>query len=345
MKPLAERKRKQAGYSLVEAAVLMGVLAISAAATQSLLAAASRGAAVGDFKSGVSALSSTVKDRVSCSKTFEHVDLDKDCFPSSEAKPIVLRDAAGDPITESLESVSGVFRPLDNSTQGSGKIGPYRLRAYCDKSVKSLVVRYARPGKPGEFLKHPSTKLPLDWQTSSSNPLFGLPERTLCASNVGGNSGKPAGFITAKTIFRRAFTPLEGAAGLQVAGPTNSRLVKISAKGHNLADYGSGSAETEDHMDLYVMVDLAAETSTGYYSVVGGSGEANTILFSWNDRAFDSMAPVDGDRIVTAEYGAILASTFRPRFTFDKNTGIFRMEQLAMYYPAQYVFLFEFYGD
>lgn len=341
--PIAKPWRKS-GFSLVEAVVVLAVLGVAAAATQSLLAAAFRGSAAGDFKQGVSALSSTLRDRVSCSKTFEHVDLTEDCLPSTRAKPLILRDADGDPITEALEPAGGAFEPLDSSLRGSAKLGNYQLRAYCDRDVKSLVIRYSRPAGAG-FLLNPTTKQPLDWQRSSTNPLFGLPERTLCASNLGGTSGKPAGLITTKSVFRRVMSSAAALLGIPVQGPTNARLVKITAKGQNLAEYGSGGESTEDTADIYVLVNIANETSTGYYAVTGGSGEMYTTMFSWNDRPWNAVGGIEGDRVVTADYGGAAAATFQPRFSFNQDTGVFRVDQLAVYAPAQYVFLFEFYGD
>lgn len=130
-------------------------------------------------------LRNSLSQLIDCNKTFlgNSVIVATDCLPAAP-KPLLLRDKNNNPITSALEPVTGTFNPQDATFQGSGKLGDWFLRAYCDSTVGSLVIRVAKSAGSGAFQVNPLTKQPIDWSNRSGNPSFGTASTLLCSGNV-----------------------------------------------------------------------------------------------------------------------------------------------------------------
>lgn len=192
------------GFTLLSSTITLFIAGISMVALQSVLTLSLRGSSHADLRMHKNSLADTVKQRVNCTQTFDMTPAfnpKTDCS-SSSPRPILLKDSEGNAITSALSK--GNFDPRDlnsdKTIDGSGMLGDWYLRAYCEPTNSNLVIRYAKVSNrnPIEFLKDPLTKRPYDWSDSPSNPLFGSNDRVICSGseeneNNGNNNENTAG--------------------------------------------------------------------------------------------------------------------------------------------------------
>lgn len=170
----------------------------------------------------------------------------------------------------------------------------------------------------------------------------------LAPSSSGASGGGTEGINYIGSRVEHYQTPKSS---LEITVPTGTKLIRAEMVGQNLNSYGAipgvpgatWDENTEDKMETHFVVDLNALTTTGFYSVIGGSSGTNVALFQWQDQALgDSTPTVTGD---TSASNAAGAANFRPYFTFDTTTRAFTLRTLNTFSSAQYNWLFEFYGS
>jgi len=177
---------------LLVAGTLVGLILMS---LTRMLNLGFRGTKHAEVKGDITSLRETLRQMVSCDQTWATgiaegpIDNSTDCAnkiasPPALPKPIVLRDRNGNAITGPLREIAGDFDPKAGKFEGSGTLGQWELRAYCDANVGSLVIRAARPTPQG-FYADPLTKREYDWGDSPSNPVFGTAASRLCVARFG----------------------------------------------------------------------------------------------------------------------------------------------------------------
>jgi hypothetical protein len=148
-----------------------------------------------ELKGDMLLLRQSLADTIDCDQTWtsNSVSTVTDCYPSNpNPKPLLLKNRSGGNVTGALSS--GTFSPAnvesDTTFSGSGAMGEYYLRAYCDTSVNSLVVRIAKKGG-ADFAEDPLTKRKMNWGNASSNPILGSATRLFCSSKFGSSACLP----------------------------------------------------------------------------------------------------------------------------------------------------------
>ncbi len=187
-------RRPSSGFSLIGAMMAIVVGSIAMLAIQSVLTLSFRGSHHADIRLAIRSLSETISDRVDCGKTMAQItDPATECS-ASNPKPILLKDSTNNALTGPMNPVTGVFNPTDETLVGSGKLGNWQIRAYCQAPGNTLYVRYARTTDGTSFLKDAFTKRAYNWETSDTNPLFGTADRVLCDKSTGTSGNTKAIF-------------------------------------------------------------------------------------------------------------------------------------------------------
>lgn len=181
---LSRRARDQSGIGLVSVLVSTAIGTMMLLAMLSLITQNFRATRSAEIKGDLVSLKETLRQVIDCNAIWEGNQINPavDCLPAATARPMVLRNRSGGAITGELQPVLGQFSPIDKTFAGSGQLGNWRVRAYCDADKQSLVVRVAagNPSLAG-FYSDPLTGRPMDWQ-SPSNPIFGGPTSVLCGT-------------------------------------------------------------------------------------------------------------------------------------------------------------------
>lgn len=187
--------RSRTGFTLVGVLVAGVLLVIVGLALAQLMKQMGNSTRRLEKRSDLNYLRQTLSELVDCQNTLTGVNTTNDCFPSGATrKALTLKNKDNAAITSAIVPVVGTFDPLDSTFQGSGSFGEYELRAYCDTTLQSLVVRVAKK-KGTEFFVEQSTQMTMDWQNRLQNPILGTTEARLCVTSMGGTSGA-AGSLT-----------------------------------------------------------------------------------------------------------------------------------------------------
>lgn len=347
--------REKKGFSLLGAVVAIFILTLVLYGISQVLTTSLRGSAHADLKLALRSLSDSVKQSVSCSNTFSHFDPAVVCT-SSNPVPILLYDTNNNPLTGPLDltgAPSGNYDPTTGANlYGAGKFGNWYLRAYCETSTNNLVIRFAKvkeiKGATVTFANDPLLKRPFDWGNSASNPLFGSVDNAIC--NGAARPGRAYGLLGSQTFYRR----LTGGGNMNINDvPASTRMIKVSMSAANLQSYGSGDEASEDKGEMKAIFNVSDPsnlTSSGFYSLIGGTNPGNIVLFTWQDQPNGPMARIriDGwdNPIGAAAYNPLilLAAKWRPVYDYSPTTRQFSMN-LPTYAPAAFAFLVEFYGE
>lgn len=181
------RERAQTLLNLIIGLSILSVVLVGLIYVMSYLF---QGAKKVELRGDTAALAQTLNQVIDCNQTWALGNAGGPIVNATDCqntvagvvpKPIQLRDRSGAALTGALEAVVGTFNPLDTTFEGSGQVGEWYLRAYCDTQVSSLVVRAAKKGNsPGSFYPDPVTKIAWDWRKMPPNPVFGSATKKFC---------------------------------------------------------------------------------------------------------------------------------------------------------------------
>lgn len=134
------------------------------------------------------ALRASLFELIDCDQTWtaNAINPAVDCLPATTVKPLLLKNRSGGNITAPLRPVSGAFDYEADNFDGGGELGNWSLRAYCDQTNQTIVVRAAKPGAGGGFFKDPLSQKQMDWKVRSGNPIIGTAGKTYCGFKFGG---------------------------------------------------------------------------------------------------------------------------------------------------------------
>lgn len=188
----------RSGFTLLGVLITAAICSLLVAGLISIMSLLFRSNKHAQLSSDSTLLRTSLTQLIDCDNTWtaNSVSVVSDCLPSANPKALLLKTRKNANVTSALSPVTGLFNPIDKTTQGSGTLGDTLLRAYCDSTQNTLVVRYAKFGSSGGFFQDPLTKRVLDWGNSPSNPVLGQPTSIMCAEKFGGACTGPLRVVT-----------------------------------------------------------------------------------------------------------------------------------------------------
>lgn len=182
------------GFSLIAVLVTGSIVVLIFFFLTQLLSVTARNTKHTDIKLAIASLIDTVRDTTDCAETFRSIDVSTDCRPGAP-KPVQLVNKYRNSLTGPVSTAPAIWNPVKGDSMGnfsgSGTIGSWSLRAYCDNVKKTLIVRFARNDGKGNFYIDPLLKRPYDWSDSTQNPILGAPDRVFCSDNFASTPSAP----------------------------------------------------------------------------------------------------------------------------------------------------------
>jgi hypothetical protein len=168
------------------------------------------------------------------------------CNANGSSGPALLQSR---PLQIYLKSANGTPRQLSTDLNpqldSSGRVGQWQLRAGCDFSRQSLVIRAARMHGPNNFAKDPLTGKPLSWDDDRLLLFGGQPgQQPICfsASNNTANTGAIKGVSVSFLDTRK---------DLVIDVPAGAQYTEISSEGQfqGTGDSGADVSTTKTVID------------------------------------------------------------------------------------------------
>jgi hypothetical protein len=290
IEPTFERAGEK-GISLVSVIMGLGLASILALGVSKTMVLGLKGQKKVEIYADLSNTQQLIAKYIDCDYTLEKariaagVSSNKElCNATGSSESSLLRSH---PLQIYVKTQDGSRRSLTEDLNAqfdrSGKIGNWRIRAACDWTNQSLVIRAAQKIDGKTFVKDPLTQAPLDWSNEKLLLFGGAPGQSrICL--MGTTQTSSGAIVGTKVAF------LDSRKDLTIDVPSDAQYTEIISEGQfqGTGDVGADVSATR------TLVNIKNKTSSGIQMVKIGSDSGKSRSVFWNDAKFGEAPNLEG---------------------------------------------------
>ncbi|HET9238975.1 MAG TPA: hypothetical protein VFO10_17080 [Oligoflexus sp.] len=287
----ASENAGERGISLVSVLMGLGLASILAMGVSKTMVLGLKGQKKVEIYADLSNTQQLIAKYIDCDYTLEKARIaagvtsnQQLCNANGSSESSLLRSY---PLQIYVRTQDGSRRPLTEDLNAqfdrSGKIGNWRLRAACDWTNQSLVIRAAQKIDGKTFAKDPLTQAPLDWSNDKLLLFGGAPGQSrICL--MGTPPSSTGAIVGTKVAF------LDSRKDLTIDIPAEAQYTEIISEGQfqGTGDVGADVSATR------TLVNIKNKTSSGIQMVKIGSNAGKSRSVFWNDAKFGRVPEFEG---------------------------------------------------